>query len=344
MKPLSERNQASVGAVTLVLLVLAGLTAFHADDLPIIGGGTTYTAKFTESAGLKPGNEVRVAGVKVGAVTEVELDGNQVSVDFRVRDTRIGDRTKVSIQIKTLLGDKYLALETGGERIQQPNEPIPKSRTLAPFDIVDAFSQVSTTVDQIDTDQLAESFQVMSETFANTPGRMREALNGLSALSKTLSSRDRELATLLRNASSVSKTVADRDTQLQKLISDGSLLLDELQRRERAVDNLLRGTRNLAAQLSGLVRDNQQQLRPALRHLETVTTILARNQRNLSNGIRDLAPFARLFNNVVGNGRWFEGFICGLVPPPTSTQIFDINPEGCIPPRAPNGSRQGGGR
>ena len=95
MKPLRERNQAAVGAVTLILLVVGVLAAFYSDRLPVIGGGTTYTATFAESAGIKPDNEVRIAGVKVGKVTDVSLAGNQVNISFRVKDAWLGDRTVV---------------------------------------------------------------------------------------------------------------------------------------------------------------------------------------------------------------------------------------------------------
>lgn len=339
MKPLRERNQATVGLVAIVLIVLGVLAAFNADDLPIIGGGTTYTAEFGESAGVKPGNEVRLAGVKVGEVRKVKLARNKVLIDFKVHDVSIGDTSVISIQIKTLLGDKYLAIEPGGGGTQDPGKPIPRSRTLSPFDIVPAVSQLSRTVGKIDTNQLAQSFQVISETFAHSPQNMRDALTGLSALSTSLSKRDTELARLLSNTSALSKTVADRDTQLQKLFADATLLLDELNRRRDAVAALLKGTKALADQLQGLVADNQKQLKPALDELTKVTAILQRNQDNLGQSLQNLAPYVRVFNNVIGNGRWFEGYICGLLPPPTKVGIFDINPQGCETPLTPGGSR-----
>jgi phospholipid/cholesterol/gamma-HCH transport system substrate-binding protein len=339
MKPLKERNQAGVGVVTLVLIVLAVLAAFNADDLPIIGGGTTYTAEFGESAELRPGNEVRLAGVKVGDVRRVKLARNKVLVDFKVRDVSIGDKSVISIQIKTLLGDKYLAIAPDGDHPQNPNDPIPRTRTMAPFDIVPAVGQLSRTVEKIDTTQLAQSFQVISDTFAHSPENLRGALSGLSQLSASLSTRDAELAHLLSNTAALSKTVADRDTQLQKLFADATLLLDELNRRRDAVGALLTGTKALADQLQGLVSDNQQQLKPALDELTKVTTILQRNQDNLGQSLHNLAPYVRMFNNVIGNGRWFEGYICGLLPPPTKVGIFDINPQGCEAPLTPVGGR-----
>jgi phospholipid/cholesterol/gamma-HCH transport system substrate-binding protein len=335
MKSLRERDQAAVGAVTLVVLVLAVLTAFYADDLPIIGGGTTYTAYFSESAGLVNGNEVRVAGVKVGQVTEVRLVKTQIEVDFRVKDTWIGNQTTASIQIKTLLGEKYLALDPEGTGPQDPNQAIPKSRTLSPFDITDAVNQLANTVDNINTDQLAQSFQVIADTLKNTPAPFKQALTGLEALSTTISSRDTQLAQLLANTSQVSGTLAARDAQFQQLLSDGNLLLTELADRRDAVSGLLTGTQQLAAQLSGLVTDNQATLTPALDDLNAVTGLLQRNQANLEKGLHELAPFARLFTNTVGNGRWFDGYFCGLFPPEILTGVLNINTDGCAPPLTP---------
>jgi phospholipid/cholesterol/gamma-HCH transport system substrate-binding protein len=340
MKRLKDRDQAAVGTVTLVLIVLGMLVAFNADDLPIIGGGTTYTAEFRESAGLRPGNEVRLAGVKVGAVRSVELVRNKVVVDFRVKDVSLGNRSTVSIEIKTLLGDKYLAISSAGPEPQSANAPIPVDRTRTPFDIVPAVGKLSQTVDQIDTKQLAQSFQVLSDTFANSPQHIKDTLTGLSQISSVLSTRDEQLRTLLANTAGFSKTLADRDDQLKKLFSDASLLLGELQFRREAVHSLLTGTTNLAGELRGLVADNQAQLNPVLTDLDKVTTILSNNQKNLNDSLHSLAPYVRMFNNVVGNGRWFEGYICGLLPPTTDLGIFDINPEGCETPLA----YTGGGR
>lgn len=332
MKPLRERNQAAVGAIALVVVLIALGMSYFSQELPVIGSGTTYTAKFKESAGIKADNEVRLAGVKVGEVTDVSLDGNEVEVSFRMDDGRLRDRSRASIEIKTLLGEKYLALEQDGPGEQDSGEPIPAERTRSPFDVTQALDQLSNTADQIDTDQLAQSFRVVSDTFGNSPPEMQGALNGLSQLSQTISSRDQELANLLSNTKQVSKVAADRDAQVQRLFSDGNKLLAELQHRKAAIDKLLVGTEHLATQLHGVVDDNQQQLTPALQRLQGVTEILHRNQDNLSRGLREMAPFVRNFNNTLGNGRWFDGYLCGFIPPSSLGVPIGLNPEGCPPP------------
>ncbi|GAB2852343.1 MCE family protein [Lentzea nigeriaca] len=329
---MKQRNPIRTGAISLTLIALLLLAAFYSDDLPIVGGGTSYAADFSEAAGLVPGNEVRVAGVKVGKVTKVKLNGDRVRVTFKVKDAWVGDRTTAMIRIKTLLGQKFLALDPQGSEPLSPGNPIPKERTLAPYDVNEAFNGLATTVGQIDTKQLADSFTVLSDTFKNSPEHVRGALDGLSALSKTISSRDEQLAKLLDNTRQLTKTLADRNAEFEKLLSDGNLLLGELRKRREAISSLLTGTRDLSRELSGLVQDNQNQLKPALEQLGRVTTILQRNQDNLDRSLALMAPFYRVFANTLGNGRWFDTYICGLLPPSVNLGVVGFNEEGCLPP------------
>jgi len=326
MRSFSSRNPIPIGIAGLIVLGLAFTVAMFSDDLPIIGGGTSYSAEFSEAAGLEPDDEVRIAGVKVGKVSDIELDGDRVLVTFKVKDAWVGDRTSAAIKIKTVLGQKYLALEPNGRDVLDPAQRIPKSRTTAPYDVLEAFRGLAETTNQIDTVQLAQSFEVIAETFADTPDDVRGALTGLQALSKTISSRDDQLAQLLDNTRQISQTLAERDAEVVRLLQDGNLLLAEVSKRRDAISTLLTGTQTLGKELRGLVADNNKQLGPVLDSLDQLTGMLQRNQDALGAGIKNLAPFVRLFNNAVGNGRWFDNYICGLLPPPIGT----INEEGCL--------------
>ncbi|MFG2090899.1 MCE family protein [Spirillospora sp. NPDC048824] len=314
LKPLRERNPIPVSIIGLVLLLVLGLLAFRADDLPLIGGGTTYDAYFSEAAGLKPDQEVRVAGVKVGKVTGVELEGDKVKVTFRVKDTWVGDSTRAMIMIKTLLGSKYLQLDPLGAREQDPDRPIPLERTIAPYDVTTAFQDLGRTFEQLDTASMAASLETIATTFEDTPASVRVALTGLSSLSKTIASRDAELAQLLAGTKKLSGTIAAQNDQFETLFEDGNLLLAELRRRRQAIHAMLVGTRDLANELVGLVDDNRRTLGPTLASLGKVTDLLERNQKNLDRTLETAAPYLRLVGNTTGNGRWIDGYLCGTVP------------------------------
>ncbi|TNC28666.1 MCE family protein [Amycolatopsis alkalitolerans] len=327
MKSFQSRNPVPIAIVGLVLMVLGLVVALNADNLPIIGAGTTYSADFTEAAGLKPDDEVRIAGVKVGKVTDVALDGAQVKVSFKVKDAWLGDKTSAAIKIKTLLGQKYLALDPQGNATLDPSDTIPKERTLSPYDVLDAFRDLSSTVDQINTQQLASSFDTLSQTLAGTPTEVKGALSGLQQLSDTIAKRDTQLSQLLANTKQISQTLADRDQELTQILTDGNKVLDEITQREQAISTLLTGSQELSTQLRGLINDNDTQLTPVLNSLDQLTSMLQRNQNALAQGIAKFAPYIRVFTNTVGNGHWFDNYICGLLLP----SVGPLNQEGCNP-------------
>jgi phospholipid/cholesterol/gamma-HCH transport system substrate-binding protein len=310
----SSRNPLPIGAIGLVFLLVLLYAAFNASKLPLIGGGTVYKAYFTESANLKSGDDVRIAGVNVGKVQSVALDADKglVKVGFTVKNGWVGDQSTVEIKLKTLLGTKYINIDSVGQKKQDPGQIIPVSRTTSPFDVYPAFTELTQTVDQLNTDQLAKAFRTLAEDFTGTPKYVRSAVDGLSRLSNTIASRNEQLGQLLAAANQVTGTLADRDQDLTQLLRDGNLLLQELNARRDAIHSLLINTQVLSQQLQGLVADNQKTIKPLLDNLDHVLTLLNNNKETLDRGISLLGPFYRVFNNVAGNGRWFDNYIQNL--------------------------------
>jgi phospholipid/cholesterol/gamma-HCH transport system substrate-binding protein len=313
-----ERNPFTIGIAGLAALAALLVAALNLDDLPFVNGDDTYRAAFRDASGLVPGNEVRISGVKVGKVTAVDLarDGATpyVRVSFRA-DGDLGDRTSASIRLRTVLGQKYLALVPAGAGRLPSGAQIPLDRTASPLDVVEAVTGLADTAGRIDVAALAESFTVLSDTFADTPEALRSSLTGLARLSRTIASRDGALRELLAHARTVTGVLAERDEEFQALVADANLLLAEVQRRRDAIHELLVATDLLATQLSGLIADNRARLGPALASLRTVLRTLQRNRSDLERSIRSMAPFIAAFTNVIGNGRWFDSWVDGLLQP-----------------------------
>ena len=315
--PFRERNPVIVGAISLAVIFIMILAAFRAEDLPLIGGGDTYYAAFKESGGLKANDEVRVAGVRVGKVRTVDLDGDHVRVEFNVeRGVDFGSTTAAGIRVKTLLGAMYLALEPAGSGQLEEGAEIPVSRTTSPYDVVEAFSGLASTSERINTDQLSESLETLGALMENTPEEFQGALRGMSALSQNIAARDAELNELLGNMQKVSKVLADRNGDLITLMDDGDKLFRALVARREAVHTLLTSTSQLSQELTALVRQTRDDLKPALDHLDGVVDMLRKNQENLDNSLRLMAPFYRVFANTLGNGPWFDTYIQNLPPVP----------------------------
>ena len=315
--PFRERNPVVVGAISLAVVVGLILLAFNADKLPIIGGGDTYYADFSEAGGLKVNDEVRIAGVRVGKVDSVSLDGDHVKVAFRIdSDAAFGAETRAAIKVKTLLGAMYLALEPAGAGQLPQGSEIPVDRTSSPYDVVQAFSGLAETSERIDTQQLARSLTTLADLTRHTPKNFRKALSGVSALSSNLAARDEQIGTLLQNLHSVTSTLNARDQDIVGLMRDSAVLFQALVKRREAVHDVLRSTSQLSLELTRLVKQSRTDLNPALTHLSAVIDVLEKNSDNIDQSIRLMGPFYRVFANTLGNGPWFDTYIQNMPPVP----------------------------
>jgi phospholipid/cholesterol/gamma-HCH transport system substrate-binding protein len=248
--------------------------------------------------------------VPVGKVRGIELEGNKVKVTFKIdKGTRLGEETGADIRIRTLLGAQFLALTPSGSGRLDKGATIPESRTTPPYDVVQAFSDLSTTTEALDVDQISDALETLSDVAAQTPEEFRGAIRGVSDLSRNLAARDEQINTLLQNLKKVTSVVNARDDQLVQLVKDSSVLFDAISARRDAVHRLLVSTQQISAQLTGLVRDTEADLQPALRQLRTVTTMLARNEQSLDRALTVMPGFLRVFANALGNGPWFDTYV-----------------------------------
>jgi phospholipid/cholesterol/gamma-HCH transport system substrate-binding protein len=181
---------------------------------------------------------------------------------------------------------------------------------------VEAFSGLADRSEAINTGDLTKSLTTLGELTENTPEEFRTALSGLSALSANIAARDDQLNTLLQNTKKVSTVLGDRRGDVVTLMREGDKLFRALAARRESVHDLLVATSQLSIQLTGLVRDTRADLKPALDHLGRVVDVLNKNQQNLDNSLRLMAPFYRVFANTLGNGPWFDTYIQNLPPVP----------------------------
>lgn len=317
MKPFHQRNPVPIGAISITVMVLLLVVAFKASSLPLIGGGDTYHAAFAEAGGLKVNDEVRIAGVRVGKVTGIELDGNSVDVTFQVKTpSKFGSDTGAAIKVKTLLGAMFVALSPKGTGQLQEGSTIPVSRTTSPYNVVQAFSGLASRAEEIDTKRLATSIDTLATLTKDTPAAFQSTLRGLSRLSETVASRNDQIGTLLQNLNTVSKTLATRDQDIVALMKGSDTLLRALVVRREAVHDLLVSTSRLSKELTLLVQQSRADLKPALTNVQGVVDVLLKNQSNLDESLRLMEPFYRVFANTLGSGPWFDTYITNLAAVP----------------------------
>lgn len=306
------RNLVHVGIIGIVVAMCVVLATLQYDKLPFIFGGSEYSAYFVDAGGLMVGDDVAVSGVNVGSVSDIALADTQVRVTFTIRDdVSLGDATRAEIKTNTILGRKSLKVSPAGAgRV----DSIPSDRTNSPYSLTDALGDLSNTVEDLDTQQLGDAMNVVSDTFADTPPELRAALDGITALSQSINSRDDSLQQLLERANSVTGILADRSGQIDQLIVDGNALFGELDRRRTAISQLITNISAVSRQLTALVQENQTQLGPTLEKLNSVVAVLQKNNANIAGALDGLGPYISALGESVASGPFFNAYIQNILP------------------------------
>lgn len=313
MRSFSEYNPLVIGAVGVALTTTAVLAATQYDKLPFVSGSADYSAYFAEAGGLAGGDAVHVAGLKVGRVSGVDLDGNKVLVTFELaKDIPVGDRTEAAIKSKSLLGAKVLEISPRGSG--QLDGPIPLDRTTPPYQLPDALGDLATTIDDLNTTQLSDAMRTLSQTFSDTPPELQLAVQGLGRISETINQRDAQLRSLLDNADRVTGVLSERADQVVGLIANTNALLAQLRSESAALDGIAANVSALAQQISGFVADNRTSLRPALDKLNGVLAILENHQGELRDSIRLFSKYAMALGEAVTSGPFFKAYLANLIP------------------------------
>lgn len=311
------RNARTIGVVTLAVCALLLTVSFRLSTISDLfsGGGMQLEAEFTDVAGIAPGDPVRIAGLPVGEVEAVRVERGHAVVEMTVEtDVPLGDRTSATLSLDTLLGQSSLVLEPDGTGTLAEGATIPLSRTTTPFGVTDALLQSAEELEPIDTRRLTRAIRTVSATIDPAAPEVRTAATGLSALSEVITKREQQVRELFEQTARIAGTLGRRSEDLVVLIDNSARVFATLAERQEVIRSLLRSTGDLAATVNAVIRENSDELTPALRDLRAVLGVLRDNQDDLDESLRLLAPYLRYFVNVVGNGRWFDGTFAGLVP------------------------------
>jgi phospholipid/cholesterol/gamma-HCH transport system substrate-binding protein len=313
MKSFEERNPLAIGALGVGLIAVAVITAFNYRNLPFIDRTNEYSAYFAEAGGLTDNSAVEVSGLRVGAVTSIDLDGARVLVHFNIADNvHLGDRTEAAIKTKSLLGAKVLDVTPRGGGAQ--SGVIPLERTQSPYQLPDALGDLSNVISGLDTHQVSDSLAVIANTFKDTPPDLKVAIDGIARFSHTLNERDEQLRTMLTNANKTTGVLAERTDQIVSLISNTEALLAELATQSSALDHISGHISAVSQQLRGFIGENRDTLKPALEKLDGVLEILDDRKSQIQESIKRLNVYAMSLGESVSSGPFFKAYLVNLFP------------------------------
>ncbi|GAB3216952.1 MCE family protein [Mycolicibacterium hippocampi] len=299
-RSLEDRNKVGFGllAIIVVSVLVGALLLVQAADV----GYRHYTAQFLQAAALRPGNPVTVAGIPVGEVTSMELAGDHVKAGLKVRnDVELGADSRAIIKVTTILGSRYLSLQPAGGG-SLPDGRFDLAHTEVPYDLQEALADVTTTYEQVDTDQFAETLGILGEQLQGLPPVVPQALENTHTLSTIVADRRDQLGSLLETTELVSTTLRRQQANIASMVRQGNDLLGEFVMRRASFHAMMNAITNLVETLSNIVIDDRHELEGLLVDVRELSDMLGQNDAMLRSVLQSAPLALRGLANATGSG------------------------------------------
>ena len=313
MRTLQPANRVRVGALAIAIVVLVVGVGQSFGSLPMLFATASYYAQFTDSGGISKGDKVRIIGLDVGTVQDMSIDGDHILMKFTTGTHTIGTASRVAIRTDTLLGKKVLEIEPRGPNQMHPNDVLPLGQSTTPYQVYDAFFDVTKGAAGWNIDTVKESLNVLSRTINQTYPHLSSALDGVAKFSDIIGKRDDELKHLLGEARKVAGVLGDRSKQINALLRNTQTLLASFNERGKAIAALLANVSAFSAQVQGLIHDNPN-VHHLLEELRGVSDVLAEHKNDLVSVLDTLRNYTAALSEAVSSGPYFKVMIGNLLP------------------------------
>lgn len=309
--------------VTLVLTAVLASTIGNFRFVPT----RTYKAEFTDVTGLIPGNDVKIAGVRVGQVKGVKVDGKRALVTFTVdKDVTVRRSVQARIRYQNLVGQRYVSLSeaAGNAEILPADATIPVSQTAPALDLTvlfDGFKPLFQGLTPKDVNQLAGE---IIATLQGEGGSVDQLLVHTASITNTIANRDAVVGQLIDNLDRVLATVDKRDNTLDQLIVQLQRFVSGLAADRQTIGNSLGNINDLATATASLLNEARPPLAPDISRLGSLAGQLDADKGKLDKILHTLPQTLNDATRTASFGSWFNFYLCDLdgeIVLPDNTQL-----------------------
>jgi phospholipid/cholesterol/gamma-HCH transport system substrate-binding protein len=300
----------------VVTVIATGTLAATIGNLRF-GGTTSYRALFTDATGLLKGDDVRIAGVRVGEIDSVavtERGGRSLAqVTFNVDSDRpVAVSTKAQIRYRNLVGQRYVALTEGagsGRRLTE-NGTIPLRQTRPALDLTVLFNGFKPLFAALNPEDVNSFAMEVIKTLQGEAGNVNSLLGHTASLTSTLADRDEVIGRTIDNLNAVLGTVDERDQQLSTLITELQRFVSGLAEDREAIGASLTNIASLADATAGLVKESRPAIRADVRELGKVAGTLDDNKEVVEGVLQRMPDKLNTITRTATYGSWFNFYLC----------------------------------
>jgi phospholipid/cholesterol/gamma-HCH transport system substrate-binding protein len=301
-KSFTERNPKIIGAIAIVVILAVTVGAIGLNS-NIVKNRYPVTASFADTAGMQSGDSVLLAGVVVGQVSSVKLDGARADVGMQINHgVQIPVDSTADVYVETLLGKKDIRINTGHDWSHLMGSGGRITKTSTPTELLDLQNESAPVLEQSDATSLNKLIEDLAAVTQGKQAEVSTIADGLNAFLGTVNQRSGTVSNLIDSAKTVTSTLANRDQQLVSIVDNLGLVVNGLAQRKDALSNLLNQSEQMAIQTSALVGANRGKLDAILAELHTDLGIVGRHQDDLAEAVADLGDTVQAYSSIGVSG------------------------------------------
>ncbi len=325
----------TVTATALLAISIANVDLSETED---------YTARFSDATLLLPGDDVRIAGVRVGQVEEVGIvDRKQAEVTFSVSANRkLPKNVTAQIKFRNLVGQRYVALTqgTGGDpnAVLEPGETIPLERTRPALDLTELFNGFKPLFRALSPDDVNKLSYEIIQVLQGEGGTVESLLAHTASLTSAIAGKDQVIGEVIANLNSALTTINQRGDKLSDLVVQVQQLVSGLAADREPIGDAIDALGGLADTTAGLLNEAREPLKQDIAALGGLVNNLNDSEAVVEHFIQFLPEKTAKLTRTVSYGSWFNFYLCslegsvgipGIITQPIDVPISAVNQERC---------------
>ncbi|HVV37662.1 MAG TPA: MlaD family protein [Acidimicrobiales bacterium] len=312
-------------AVALVFSI-GNVQSLRIGPVQLLDDSYRLTATFDDVTGLLINDNVKVAGVKVGKVTGIQVVDGKARVTMRVKhQLKLPVDTEAAIRWRNLLGQRYLYLYPGtASTALQPGEAI--KHTTSVVDLGELLNRLGPIVAAIDPNKVNDFLDTVVAALNGNEAKVGESLDALAKIAATLGERDEAIGRLVSNIDVVSAAVADRDREIRQVLDNLVLITKAFDDNVDVLDKASVELADYNGHLADILSHNRTQIDGILTNLTTVVNTVGDKLPTVEHIVAGLDDGVLRLANVSQYGEWLDqSIVCLRVgyPALASTPCLD---------------------
>jgi len=328
----NKTTMAAIGLSVFVVFAIVATVVISATIRPFgATGQEQFQAVFTSASRLKEGDQVRVAGVVVGRISEVAVDDDaRAVVTFTTEeDLELTEGTRAEIRYLNLLGDRYLALIRGRGEALDAGGTIPVERTSPALDLNDLFNGFKPLFVALSPDDVNKlSYEIIATLQGEGPA-VNQLLRHTASLTSTLANRDVVIGRVVDNLNRVLGTLDEGETELNQLVTQLTRFMTGLAEDREAIGASIESIDRMADVTASLLHEVRPSLSRDILELGRLVAALDRPvaKKVLTRILRTIPRKLARITRSGSYGSWFNFYMCDLrinLDPSPQASILDV--------------------